>query len=139
MPYGLARDIQTCRGHHAVLRDQLARFPAPLAENGAQIRAALRDLGTVLGRHLEFEDHRLYPVLEAAEPAIAERARRYRDEMGDLSVRVVAFFECWSAERAVETEPQAFARAWDAVRTALELRMAAEDDDLYEIAEHDRS
>ena len=139
MPYGLARDIQTCRGHHAVLREQLARFPAPVAENGAQIRAALRDLGTVLGRHLEFEDRRLYPVLEAAEPAIAERARRYREEMGDLSVRVVAFLERWSAELAVEAEPSAFGPAWDAVRTALELRMAAEDDDLYEIAEHDRS
>jgi len=139
VPYGLARDIQTCRGHHAVLRDQLARFPAPSAENGAQIRAALRDLGTVLRRHLEFEDHRLYPVLEAAEPAIAERARRYREEMGDLSAHVVAFLERWSAERAVEAEPQSFARAWAGVRTALERRMTAEDDDLYEIAERDTS
>jgi hypothetical protein len=138
MPYGLARDIQTCRGHHAVLREQLERFPAPAAANGAQIRAALRDLGTVLGRHLAFEDMRLYPVLEAAaEPAIAERARRYREEMGDLSSRVIAFLERWGAERAVEAEPKAFAQAWDAVRAALERRMTAEDDDLYEIAEHD--
>jgi hypothetical protein len=136
VPYGLARDIQTCRGHHAVLREQLARFPAPLAENGAPIRAALRDLGTVLGRHLAFEDLRLYPVLEAAEPAIADRARRYREEMGDLSSRVIAFLERWGAERAVEAEPKAFAQSWDAVRAALERRMAAEDDDLYEIAEY---
>jgi hypothetical protein len=139
MPYGLARDIQTCRGHHAVMRAQLERFPAPVAANAAAIRAALRDLGTVLGRHLAFEDTRLYPVLEAAEPAVAERARRYREEMGDLSVRVVAFLARWTAEPAVEAEPQAFARAWDAVRTALEHRMAAEDDDLYEIAENHRS
>ncbi|MDQ6942826.1 MAG: hemerythrin domain-containing protein [Candidatus Eremiobacteraeota bacterium] len=135
MPYGLARDIQTCRGHHAVLRAQLERFPAPVAANAPQIRAALRDLQTVLVRHLAFEDVRLYPVLEAAEPAVAERARRYREEMGDLSVRVVAFFERWTAQRAIEAEPDAFARAWDAVSTALERRMAAEDDDLYEIAE----
>ena len=135
MPYGLARDIQTCRGHHAVLREQLQRFPSPVAANGPRIRTALRDLETVLVRHLEFEDARLYPALEAAEPAIAERARRYRDEMGGLSARVVAFLERWSVEAAVEAEPNAFAQAWDTVRTALERRMAAEDDDLYEMAE----
>ena len=136
MPHDLARDIQTCRGHHAVLRDLIERFPAPVAANAAQVRASLHHVGTVLVRHLAFEDVRLYPVLEAAEPATAERARRYREEMGDLSGRVVAFLERWRAEGAVETEPQAFAQAWDVVRTALERRMAAEDDDLYEIAEH---
>ena len=135
MPYGFARDVQTCRGHHAVLREKLARFPAPLAENGPQIRVALRELETVLVRHLAFEDVRLYPALEAAGPPLAERARRYRDEMGDLSERVVAFLARWNTARAVEAEPQAFAQAWDAVRTALERRMAAEDDDLYELAE----
>jgi len=136
MPHDLARDIQTCRGHHAVLRQQLARFPATVAANAALVRTVLRDLETVLGRHLAFEDHRVYPVLEAAEPAVADRARRYREEMGDLSDRVVAFLQRWNVEGAIEAEPRAFAGAWDAVRTALERRMAAEDDDLYEIAEH---
>lgn len=135
MPYVFARDVQTCRGHHAVLRDKLARFPAPLAENGPQVRKALSELETVLTRHLAFEDLRLYPVLEAAGPAVAERARRYREEMGDLAQRVDAFFARWTAEGAVESEPRAFAHAWGAVRTALERRMAAEDDDLYELAE----
>jgi hypothetical protein len=136
MPYGLARDIQTCRGHHAVLREQLECFPSSLAAGGVQIRAALRELETVLLRHLAFEDTRLYPVLEAAAPPIAERARRYREEMGDLSGRFVAFLERWSTEPAIEDEPQAFAQAWAAVRAALERRMAAEDDDLYDVAEN---
>jgi hypothetical protein len=136
MPYGLSRDIQTCRGHHAVLRAQLERFPAPVAVNAGQIRTALHELETVLLRHLAFEDVRIYPVLEAAAPAIAERARRYREEMGDLSGGFVAFLRRWSAGHAIEAEPQAFTQAWTAVRTALERRMAAEDDDLYEIAEH---
>ena len=135
MQYGFARDVQTCRGHHAVLREKLARFPAPSAENAPQVREALNDLETVLTRHLTFEDQRLYPVLEAAQPAVAARARLYRAEMGDLSERVVAFLVRWLAEGAVEAEPQAFAHAWDAVRTALARRMAAEDDDLYELAE----
>lgn len=135
MPYGLARDIQTCRGHHAVLRAQLERFPAPAAGDAAQIRKALRELETVLLRHLAFEDARLYPVLEAAAPPIAERARRYRAEMGDLSSSVVAFLQRWSTEGAIEADPNAFARAWAAVRAALEQRMAAEDDDLYDVAE----
>jgi Hemerythrin HHE cation binding domain len=135
MPYGFARDVQTCRGHHAVLREKLARFPAPLAENAPEVREALNDLETVLTRHLAFEDQRLYPVLEAAEPAVAARARLYRAEMGDLSQCVVAFLARWSADGAVEAEPQAFAQAWDSVSTALVRRMAAEDDDLYELAE----
>ncbi|MEA2786128.1 MAG: hypothetical protein QOF71_2232 [Candidatus Eremiobacteraeota bacterium] len=135
MPYGLARDIQTCRGHHAVLRAQLERFPAPVAGDAAQIRTALRELEMVLLRHLAFEDARLYPVLEAAAPPIAERARRYRAEMGHLSGSVVAFLQRWSPDGAIETDPNAFAQAWAAVRTALERRMAAEDDDLYDVAE----
>ncbi len=129
------RAVQTCRDHHAVLRDLIERFPSPAAADGARIRAALHSLGTVLLRHLAFEDARLYPVLEASEPAVAEKARRYREEMGDLSARVVAFLEHWEADGAVEAEPHAFERAWDAVSTALERRMAAEDDDLYEVAE----
>jgi hemerythrin-like domain-containing protein len=135
MPYGLARDIQTCRGHHAVLREQLERFPEPVAANGAQIRTALRDLETVLVRHLAFEDARLYPALVVAEPVIAEKALRYRAEMGGLSGHVVTFLERWNADGAVEAEPNEFAAAWDAVRTALHRRIEAEDDDLYEIAE----
>ena len=135
MSYGVARDIQTCRGHHAVLRDLIERFPAPFTHNAAEIRAALRNLGTVLVRHLAFEDARIYPVLEAADAPIADRARRYREEMGDLSARVAAFLERWSPEGAFEAEPQAFAPAWSVVCAALERRMAAEDDDLYELAE----
>jgi Hemerythrin HHE cation binding domain len=132
----LARDIQTCRGHHAVLRDLIERFPAPVSHNGSALRAALGNLGTVLVRHLAFEDARLYPVLEAAaDPPIADRARRYREEMGDLSARVVAFLERWNPDGAFEADPEAFAAAWSVVCTALERRMAAEDDDLYEVAE----
>ena len=135
MPYGFARDVQTCRGHHAVLRGLIERFPAPLEDNASHIRTALRDLERVLVRHLAFEDARLYPALETAEPAVADKARSYRESMGGLRTDAAAFFARWNAERAVEAEPQAFAQAWDAVRTALERRMAAEDDDLYEIAE----
>jgi hypothetical protein len=136
MPYGFARDVQTCRGHHAVLRDLLERFPAPVAANAPHIRAALRNVETVLVRHLSFEDRRLYPVLEAGDAAVAERARRYREQMGDLSGRFVAFMLRWDSERAIAAEPDAFAAAWNAVRTALERRMSAEDDDLYELAEN---
>jgi iron-sulfur cluster repair protein YtfE (RIC family) len=135
MPSGLARDIQTCRGHHAVLRDLIERIPAPGAANGAAVCSALRNLETVLTRHLAFEDARLYPVLEMAEAAVAERAHRYREEMGDLNGRFVAFMQRWCDERAVDAEPDAFATAWRAVCAALERRMAAEDDDLYELAE----
>jgi len=135
MPYELTRDIQTCRGHHAVLRDLLERFPEPVAANAQPLCAALHDLETVLLRHLEFEDARLYPVLQAAGGAVAERANRYREEMGDLSGRFVAFMQRWCDERAIESEADAFATAWNAVHAALERRMVAEDDDLYEVAE----
>lgn len=130
------RDVQTCRDHHAVLRELIEGFPSPAAADGERARAALRNLETVLLRHLAFEDTRLYPALEAAEPVLADKARRYREEMGDLSARVVAFLERWCAGGAIEAEPHAFERAWDGVRTALERRMAAEDDDLYEVAEN---
>ncbi len=136
MPYHLARDIQTCRGHHAVLRELIERFPAASIGNAPDVRTALRSLETVLVRHLAFEDVRLYPALVAAEPEIAEKARHYCANMGDLRSRVIVFFEHWCAEGTVEDDPRAFAEEWAAVRTALERRISAEDDDLYEIAEH---
>lgn len=129
------RDIQTCRDHHAVLRDLIARFPVAL-DDGEPIRAALFELRTVLLHHLAFEDNRLYPMLEgAADAAVAEKARRYRAEMGDLSRDIVEFFTRWTANGAIERDRVGFARAWAAARGALERRITAEDDDLYEAAE----
>ncbi|MDB5027331.1 MAG: hypothetical protein JWO66_1020 [Candidatus Eremiobacteraeota bacterium] len=129
------RDIQTCRDHHAVLRQLIARFPATGDDAGA-VRTALNELRTVLLRHLAFEDNRLYPMLEGApDAAVAEKARRYREEMGGLSRDIVEFLTRWTADAAIERDRVAFAQAWDRVRDALERRITAEDDDLYEAAE----
>ncbi len=130
------RDIQTCRDHHAVLRELLERFAQPAVDDGPAVRTGLRQLETVLLRHLAFEDSQLYPALEnVTDGAVAIKARRYREEMGGLSAQVVAFLARWTVDGAVETEPSAFAREWETVRSALERRMSAEDDDLYEVAE----
>ncbi|MBC5810478.1 MAG: hemerythrin domain-containing protein [Candidatus Eremiobacteraeota bacterium] len=128
--------IQTCREHHAVLRALIERFPTEADFDAQAARELLARLTTVLGRHLELEDARLYPALEKLpDPEVAEKSRRYREEMGGLSAAFVRFGERWQAAERIESDPAGFVSEWLGVRLALERRMAAEDDDLYEEAE----
>jgi hemerythrin-like domain-containing protein len=130
------RNIQTCRDHHAILRELINRIASkPRAFDAPRAREDLGRLQTVLLRHLHFEDDHLYPDLEETErPDVSQKARRYKREMGDLRHRFEAFLERWN-EATIAGEPVRFADEWHALRQALISRIDAEDGDLYEIAE----
>jgi hemerythrin-like domain-containing protein len=130
------RDIVTCREHHAHIEDLLTQLPPMEVENAAAIVEILGRLKTLLLRHLRFEDEHLYPRLQrSADPVVVETATRYQSEMGGLAPVCVAFFESWSTADFVRDRFNAFTGEWATVRNALERRVAAEDNELYALAE----
>ncbi len=130
------QDLQTCRDHHGVLCALIERFPAQLPFSADETAALLANFKAVLLRHLELEDKWMYPHLQAsADAKLAEKAKRFQAEMGDLRTRFGTFAERWGAAPEIERAPEDFLRDWSALRELLERRIAAEDDDLYESAE----
>jgi len=128
--------IQTCRDHHAVLRDLIRGVPAAAPVAASHAVDAIARLRLVLLRHLQLEDAWLYPALEQLDrPEVTAAVRRYREEMGGLSAAFVAFADSWSAADRVAREPAAYLAAWPPMCSALLRRIDAEDDDLYELAE----
>ena len=130
------RDIQTCREHHAHIERILTLFPLLERSASDAITTSLGALKTLLVRHLHFEDEHLYPRLMAStDPSVVATAVRFQTEMGGLAPQVLTFFERWEDTNAIAGAFADFEAQWKALRAALERRILAEDNDLYEIAE----
>lgn len=130
------RDIQTCREHHASIEQLLARFPALERREAPEIADQLGRLKTILLRHLKFEDDQLYPrLLTSNDPEVIAAAVQFQAEMGGLAPVCVAFFERWPDAGAIGAAFDDFASEWGGVRSTLERRILAEDNELYEMAD----
>lgn len=129
-------DMQTCRDHHEAIRSLLDLFPEAAPVQAKAVADLIARLARVLSRHLKLEDDFLYPALLASEdPALRETALRYRQEMGGLRHDFDALLAEWSGANAIEQRPEEFLVSWLAFKRRLEVRMAKEDQNLYEIAE----
>lgn len=130
------RDILVCREHHARIEEILAHFPLLVADRAGDLHRRLTQLKTLLLRHLRFEDDHLYPRLQqSSDPQVVETAIRYQAEMGGLAPQCVAFFDRWSDDETMRRRFAEFKAEWAAVRGALEKRILAEDNELYQLAE----
>ena len=83
----------------------------------------------VLMVHLAKEDKVLYPRL-LAQPQTYAVAKRFADEMGDLSETYLHYTATWTIER-VEGDWAGFGEATRRVMTALRRRILREERDLY--------
>lgn len=90
-------------------------------------RALLHKTGQLLLAHLELEDSRLYPALRT-HPATRTLARRYADEMAQLTPAVVAFFDSY---REGGADPLGFTRSLGQLRAVLQQRIQREEGRLY--------
>jgi GAF domain-containing protein len=129
-------DVQTCRDHHSVLtylQGELAKTDATAAGSFS----LLQRFRSVLLAHLKLEDEWLYPRMSESHNAIVrEKAKRYRDEMGDLRAEFDRLWAAWKQE-AMERDFAGWKRAWDAFASRLSKRIEHEDQDLYVAAEAD--
>lgn len=120
---------------------QLAHLEAALtatspAEKPAEAIAALSRLRGVLIVHLYLETGLLYPwMLQRASGPVCEKVRRHRDGNRAFLASFLEFCAQWSTAAGIAGDPQAFVRDWTAQRALLFVHMAAEPDDLYDIAD----
>jgi hemerythrin-like domain-containing protein len=116
------------------LRPQLVA--ESLRREAAPVASGLQRLATMLKAHLALEDSSLYPKLIAhADPAVAETARRYQREMGDLQTAFSNYVARWSSASSIQQESDQFVSQTQEVVAALLARVEREDGELYPMAD----
>jgi hypothetical protein len=113
--------------------DHASLSTAPGAE---EVRGLLATLSGKLMVHLQMEDRSLYPaLLGSPDPEVRGGVARFQAEMGSLRQRAGLFFGRWLRTAAIEREPDAFSAELRPLLHALAGRIAAEDAELYPLAE----
>ena len=116
-----------------ILRDQHAQLYVLLDElqrlglAGPEGRERLQKARQAMLAHLSLEDSRLYPVLHA-HPSTSALARRYAEEMQQLTPALLAFFDTYHEGSA---DPQAFSRSLGQLLAVLQQRISREEGRLY--------
>jgi hypothetical protein len=119
----------------------LAHFATALPTNDViedpnAAHAALFRVRAVLVVHIRLENGLLYPwMLQRSSESVCERVRRHRDDMGQLLTSFLKVCAQWSTAASIAEDPQGFVAAWKDVRALLFAHMAAEQDDLYDLAD----
>ncbi len=128
--------IYTCRNHHVVLRHLIGELPRSAPPDEHTAVSLLHRLKRVMSTHLALEDRTVYPLLEcSSDDALRSKAVSYKRAMGSLAHAFAEFYARWTEEGAVSRDGSLFLTQWDEMRSALDARMDAEDNDLYKIAE----
>jgi hemerythrin-like domain-containing protein len=105
-------------------------------QEASKARAVLSRLIGALTVHLGMEDEGLYPLLLAqGDPAVREKARRFKEEMGGIRGAVEAFAARWPTEAAIAAQPEAFAAETRSILDALGKRIEREDGELFPLAD----
>ncbi len=104
----------------------------PQREHAVRITLLLAKLTGLLRIHFAQEDRALYPSLMASgRGTVAEVARRFFEEMGQIGPLYAGFAEKWSNADALAAAPGEFQSECLAIFRALADRIARENDVLY--------
>ena len=99
-------------------------------------RGHLLRLSGKLTVHLQMEDRSLYPAFFAnSDPGLHSAAAHFKESMGGLKADADAFFRRWLRPDAISTEPGEFRAAARGLLGLLTARIAAEETELYPLAE----
>jgi hemerythrin-like domain-containing protein len=106
--------------------------------SGEIVRAALARLGGKLHVHLMMEDRSLYPELLASPvPEVRATARRFQEGTPAFRRSLEALFARWLRPAAVERAPAEFVAEVTPLLAVLTERIAAEDRELFPLAERE--
>lgn len=109
---------------------------SPGREQIIPISTALAKLTGLLKIHFAQEDQSLYPsMLRSGQADVAEVARRFIDEMGQIGPIYASFVESWSSNDAIAGDPAGFRAASHTVFSALANRIERENSVLYALAD----
>jgi iron-sulfur cluster repair protein YtfE (RIC family) len=132
-------DLAKLREEHAQLVTIVTRLGHVIARPAAPPQVDLyslrRELSSTLVAHLKAEDWVLYPrLMESKDPAVADTARAFSDEMGGLAAAYSAYAETWNAT-AIEADWPGYCAASKGIVDALTCRIARENRELYPLLE----
>lgn len=106
------------------------------ADHANLIMRQLAKLTQLMRVHFAQEDYCLYPALTASpDPEVAEAARSFKREMGELWEQYEAFARSWSNLTAIITEFDAFKAECIAIFGAIEDRCTRENELLFPLAD----
>lgn len=136
----MSRSANLRRQHDAILAlaSDLTAAQSSLTSQaeGALAATRLAKLTGVLNLHLAAEDRALYPQLRASsDPAVADTARRFMQEMGGLAKVYGEFAARWRSATAILANPEGFRTETAAVLSALGTRIDRENTELYPLAD----
>jgi hypothetical protein len=129
--------VDSFRKHHdeimAIARAINGLLGSTIADDVAEdIRALLAKLAGLVNLHLAMEDKALYPALLAHHnPAVAETARRFSEEMGSVAGAFVAYIKAWPTAAAIKADPERFTSESKGIFNALSKRIHRENVELY--------
>jgi len=115
---------------------------APARTQALEVTLLLAKLTGLLRIHFAQEDRSLYPTLMASSRGgVAEMARRFFEEMGQIGPAYAAFSAKWSSVDTLVAAPAAFEAECAAIFGALAARIERENNELYPAvdAEHDQA
>ena len=114
----------------------LARPGVEVRDGAFQATLLLAKLTGLLRIHFAQEDRQLYPALMASgRGGVAEVARRFFEEMGDLGPTYGAYAQRWASADQILSDPRGFRRESKTVFTALADRITRENEQLYPLAD----
>jgi hypothetical protein len=136
---GVSDRLALYRSQHAELLAVAGALEALLGFDAPRPGAARDVLARLAGKltvHLRMEDQGLYPELLASQDeAVRETARAFQAEMGGLREGADALLRRWLGPGVIDRAPAAFAAEARPILGALARRIAAEDTQLYPLAE----
>lgn len=107
-----------------------------LPRRATEALARLNQVSTRLAAHLAMEDAFLYPAfIHGPDPRLAELARAFKAEMGDLLARFQAYHGRWTTPAQLTADPDRFLGETTALLADLRRRIQREDAELYPAAE----
>lgn len=113
-----------------------ALIEKPAREQAVRITLQLAKLTGLLRIHFAQEDRALYPSLMASgRGGVAEVARRFFDEMGQIGPLYDAFAVKWSNADTLAAAPAEFQAECQTIFSALADRIARENDVLYPLVD----
>jgi hemerythrin-like domain-containing protein len=118
----------------ALARRLSAAIAAPQPAPQVELFELRRKLASALIAHLKVEDWALYPALfDHHDPAVAEAARRFSDEMGGLASAFAVYSERWTT-MTIQANWNGFCTESADIISALIKRIEREETELYPLA-----
>ena len=131
------------RHQHSVITGSIARLEAMIDEgyerDALAIHLAIGRLTNMLRIHFRQEDDFFYPeLLNSPDPRVAEAARAFQAEVGELWRQYEVFAARWPSRHVIAADFAMFGNEAKIILAAIDDRCRREDEQLFPVAESEQ-